>query len=519
MPPFLKTAGWLLVLLCLLGGCQPDAPPAESYLTTIPDPRSLGRVYVSDPDLLLGAEVSGRLNARLDSLDRSGRAHIDVVLVNSIGEAVPKTAATALFNKWKIGRQDTNNGLLLLLVVDQHRIEMETGYGLEGDLPDAICYRIQQEYMLAPARAGDYSQAVWLGVDALIRQLAPGASLAGHRRAANLTTDSAVSAASTDNASERIGELSLAAAAARANPPADSDDLTFWRILGCLAVGACALGLYLYLAEGFLRGVKTHDYLILVPFILVIGLLILALAFRLPNTIPEFAGLCYVLPGLFLHGYFAWHLRLRQPLEPAQRVAEYLRREQAHKGLAVTAWLFPVLLAVYWRWYRWRLRRLRMAPLPCPTCTQTMQLLDEADELPYLDNGQQSEQNIHSVDYDAWMCANQHFLPLGYVNPASPALPCPACHYRTLLFQKLDTVKRTSTTAAGWGWSVSECCYCHHQVKEKKIIPRLLVQPGGSGGRQRSSSSWRDSSSSSSSSWGDTTSGGSSGGGGAGSSW
>ena len=519
MPPFLKTAGWLLVLLYLLGGCQHDAPPTESYLTTVPAPRSLGRVYVSDPDLLLEAGVSSRLNARLDSLDRSGRAHIDVVLVNSIGEAVPKTAATALFNKWKIGRQDTNNGLLLLLVVDQHRIEMETGYGLEGDLPDAICYRIQQEYMLAPARAGNYSQAVWQGVDALIRQLASRAGLAGHRRASSLTTDSVASSGSADNSNEEVGDLSQAAAAAAANPPADPDDLTFWQILGYVVVGACALGLYLYLAERFLLGVKTRGYLILIPFILAIALLILALAFRIPNTLTGFAGLCYVLPTLFLHGYFAWHLRLRQPVAPAQRVAEYLRREQAHQGLTVTAWLFPVLLAGYWNWYRWRLRRLRMAPLPCPTCTQTMHLLDEADELSYLDNGQQSEQNINSVDYDAWTCANQHFLPLGYVNPASPALPCPACHYRTLLLQKLDTVKRTSTTAAGWGWSVSECCYCHHQVKEKKIIPRLLMQPTGGGGRRGSSSSWRDNSSNSSSNWGDTSSGGSSGGGGAGSSW
>jgi uncharacterized protein len=100
---------WLcywLVGIGFLASCQADgsAPPritAESYLTTIPDPKNLGETYVSDPDGVLAPSTAPALNARLDSLDRSGRAHTDVVLVRSIGEVVPKTAATALSNKYK----------------------------------------------------------------------------------------------------------------------------------------------------------------------------------------------------------------------------------------------------------------------------------------------------------------------------------------------------------------------------------------------------------------------------------
>ncbi|RZK50039.1 MAG: TPM domain-containing protein, partial [Hymenobacter sp.] len=118
---------WLLGL-GVLGGCQSKAPAptritAANYLTTIPDPKTLGETYVSDPDTILPPGAAPVLNARLDSLDRSGRAHLDVVLVRSLGEVVPKTAATALFNKWKIGSKATNNGLLLLLVLDQRRVE------------------------------------------------------------------------------------------------------------------------------------------------------------------------------------------------------------------------------------------------------------------------------------------------------------------------------------------------------------------------------------------------------------
>jgi hypothetical protein len=69
-----------------LTGCQPSGPAltritAGNYLTAIPDPKTLGEAYVSDPDHVLDLGTTPALNAHLDSLDRSGRAHIDVVLV------------------------------------------------------------------------------------------------------------------------------------------------------------------------------------------------------------------------------------------------------------------------------------------------------------------------------------------------------------------------------------------------------------------------------------------------------
>ena len=87
---------WLLGI-SFLAGCQSKAPAptritADNYLTAIPDPKTLGETYVSDPDRVLPPGAAPALNARLDSLDRSGRAHLDVVLVRSLGEMVPKMA-------------------------------------------------------------------------------------------------------------------------------------------------------------------------------------------------------------------------------------------------------------------------------------------------------------------------------------------------------------------------------------------------------------------------------------------
>jgi uncharacterized protein len=62
-----------------------------------------------------------------------------------------------LFNYWGIGKKGKDNGLLLLLVMDQRRWEFETGYGLEGTLPDAILKRIGEDELVPNLKKKDYN--------------------------------------------------------------------------------------------------------------------------------------------------------------------------------------------------------------------------------------------------------------------------------------------------------------------------------------------------------------------------
>ncbi|MFD1874906.1 TPM domain-containing protein [Hymenobacter bucti] len=516
---------WLLGV-SLLAGCQANAPvPAhittDNYLTTIPDPKTLGEAYVSDPDGVLPPGAAPVLNAQLDSLDCSGRAHIDVVLVRSLGAAVPKTAATALFNKWKIGSKTTNNGLLMLLVLDQRRVEFETGYGLEADLPDIICYRIQQRYMLEPARAGDYDGAVRQGVAAIIRHLRPPAALPKPvlRTAADSTqyyVDSLQRAIMARN-----GMLDKEDPLNTAQSGENLDD--YYAMpkpappIGTLAVGLLALVLYLVLWHRTTQGLRARWWLLPVTLALVISLVAPALQDELPTGV--FMALVYGLPLLYLHGYFGWqYWRARRPVPaPADRPAAYGQRQAAHRGLGFTAYLFPGALALYWAWYRRQLAALRDAPFACPECGQPMQKLDSAAEKTHLEAGQQVEEKARSVDYDVWECSGGHRLPLAYPNPDSEDIICPACNHRTLAPGRLRVEQAATTAAEGWGWRVATCRFCQHEEKTRKTIPRR-PSPSDRGASGGSSSSWGSSSSSSSSSR-STSSGGSSGGGGAGSSW
>ena len=119
---------------------------------TVPDPKKTGGGYVSDPGGVLKTAEVAELNRLIAAIEDSSTAQIAVVVLPSIGEESPKEFATALFETWGIGQRETDNGLLILVVMDQRRTEFETGYGLEGVLPDITCYRVGMETLVPTAR-------------------------------------------------------------------------------------------------------------------------------------------------------------------------------------------------------------------------------------------------------------------------------------------------------------------------------------------------------------------------------
>jgi len=86
---------------------------------SVPNTRLQGNdIHVSDPDGYLSDSVEMTINTALCAI--RDRADVFIVTLSSIGEAEPKHFATELFNDWGIGDAETNNGVLLLFVEDQH---------------------------------------------------------------------------------------------------------------------------------------------------------------------------------------------------------------------------------------------------------------------------------------------------------------------------------------------------------------------------------------------------------------
>jgi len=137
------------ILLLLLSLCfQVKAQVKEYTLENVPNVRLQNKMrYVSNPGGILSQEACDSIDSMLWKLEQKTSIEVAVVVLPSIGNNDCFQFTHDLFNKWGVGKKGKDNGLLILLVEDQRKIRFETGYGLEGDLPDAICKRIQTRKM------------------------------------------------------------------------------------------------------------------------------------------------------------------------------------------------------------------------------------------------------------------------------------------------------------------------------------------------------------------------------------
>ena len=100
------------------------------------DPTEFIEGYISNPDDIIDVADEYAINLLLAELETNHGFQVALVAVNSIGNDVPKDFAVDLFELWGIGNAEKNDGLLVLFVLDQRRIEFETGFG------DDICQHI-----------------------------------------------------------------------------------------------------------------------------------------------------------------------------------------------------------------------------------------------------------------------------------------------------------------------------------------------------------------------------------------
>lgn len=129
------------------------------------------RRYVSDPTNILAPAATDTINAILARLEKSTGIETAVVMLPSIGENDIFDFSTDLFRKWGIGKKKSDNGLLILFVMDQHKVRFATGYGIEGTMTDAMSKRIQTQYMVPAFKQSDWNKGMVDGVRATAKVL------------------------------------------------------------------------------------------------------------------------------------------------------------------------------------------------------------------------------------------------------------------------------------------------------------------------------------------------------------
>ena len=132
--------------------------------TSLPNPKvqDMGN-YVCNPDEIVASSDVVLLNRLARQLEDSTQVELCVVAVNSIGEMEAFDFCYEVFQRWGIGKEGKNTGVLLFLAVESRDVRIMTGGGIEGVMTDAVCHSIVQETMMQPLRNADYSDAMALG--------------------------------------------------------------------------------------------------------------------------------------------------------------------------------------------------------------------------------------------------------------------------------------------------------------------------------------------------------------------
>jgi uncharacterized protein len=125
--------------------------------------------YVTDNAGVLSRDRADELNRKLEQFERETSNQILVWIDRKIPENFTlEDFANRAFQKWKVGQEKQDNGAVLFVFVDDRKLRIEVGYGLEGVLPDVTAKRIIEDEIVPRFRANDYPGGIAAGVDAMI---------------------------------------------------------------------------------------------------------------------------------------------------------------------------------------------------------------------------------------------------------------------------------------------------------------------------------------------------------------
>jgi uncharacterized protein len=124
--------------------------------------------HVVDTTATLSAEALSALEQKLAAFEERKGSQIAVLLVHTTAPEALEQYALRVAEQWQIGRGRVDDGVVLVVALDDRRMRFEVGYGLEGAVPDALARRIIAETIAPRFYEGDYAGGLNAGIDALI---------------------------------------------------------------------------------------------------------------------------------------------------------------------------------------------------------------------------------------------------------------------------------------------------------------------------------------------------------------
>ena len=128
--------------------------------------------YVNDFANIIENTDENRLNSIILELKQKTQAEVVVVTLSSLKGYPVEDVGLEIGRQWKVGQKGKNSGVIVLVAPNDRKIRIETGYGIEGVIPDSKAGRIRDELMLPMFRTGNYSKGIVLGTAAIVDTIA-----------------------------------------------------------------------------------------------------------------------------------------------------------------------------------------------------------------------------------------------------------------------------------------------------------------------------------------------------------
>ncbi|MGN5764702.1 TPM domain-containing protein [Acinetobacter calcoaceticus] len=129
---------------------------------------TLNQPVIDQAKILSDAEMQ-QLNQKILNLYQQGKAQVGVIIVPTTGQEAIFDFALRAGEKWQLGSAKRDNGLLMAIAVNDRNIQILTGYGLEGVLPDLVLSRIIRNQITPYFKQGQYAQGISAGLDEITR--------------------------------------------------------------------------------------------------------------------------------------------------------------------------------------------------------------------------------------------------------------------------------------------------------------------------------------------------------------
>ncbi len=429
----------VLIPAFLVSVILPPSLQAETFYESLPNPRVTENSWILDQAGILG-EYKQQMDSLISQYESHTGTEIAVVILPTIGERVPKEAATEIFNLWGVGKKGKDNGVLVLHVLDQRRIEIEVGYGLEGVLTDVKSVRILDNITVPFFKESLFGPGHLSTIQGIIGVIEnPDLPMDDIPTLATLTPEEALEQGIQPSPEPAIPELDESL----------YDDTP---------VRPSQIGGLATLGGGFLLW-------ILWQFIYIIYRIT-----RRPDPYSHYkfysgVGGWFQYPAFltFFSGPVVWE------------VLQYETFFSAIPGLAA-AIAIPA-------WFRHRkLKHLRSLPRKCSECGKEIPVkLSESADDEFLDAGQRTEEKIKSVDYDVWKCSCGNHMIEEYEGDVF-AYDCPSCKYKTYQIIKSVTIRPATTSSSGLAKDYYKCRHCNHEEVKERVIPQKSSSSGSRSG-------------------------------------